>query len=162
MTMTNRMRALQLVLIALVVMGLDQASKYWLVMVLDMPARSPLRLCDYFALVMAWNTGVSFSMFAHGAQWMPTVLTVVALGISAMLARLAMKTEHRLERIGYAMVVGGALGNAIDRIRFGAVADFFYAHIDHWGFPAFNVADSAICCGVALLLFSMMKHPARP
>jgi signal peptidase II len=60
------------------------------------------------------------------------------------------------------MVMGGALGNVVDRLRFGAVADFFYAHIGDLGWPAFNVADSAICIGVGILLVMMLKLPARP
>jgi signal peptidase II len=75
---------------------------------------------------------------------------------------MALKSERNLERIGYAMVVGGALGNAIDRLRFGAVADFFYAHIGDLGWPAFNVADIAICSGVGLLLLALFMSPPTP
>ena len=104
---------------------------------------------------MAWNRGVSFSMFSHAATWMPWLLVGLALVICAVLIHLALKSQNRWERAGYAMVVGGALGNALDRARFGAVADFFYAHIGDLGWPAFNVADMAICGGVALLLLSL-------
>jgi signal peptidase II len=154
-------RPLQVTTIALAVFVLDQWSKYWLIHGLDMAARAPLRLGEYFTLVMAWNTGVSFSMFAHSAQWMPLALTVAAVVVSGVLARLALRSNHRLERIGYAMVVGGALGNALDRVRFGAVPDFFYAHIGDLGWPAFNVADMGISVGVGLLLFSMAQQPRR-
>ena len=146
---------------ALLVFIADQLSKYWLVVVYDMPARAPVHLNAYFALVMAWNKGVSFSMFAGNSVLMPVLLTLAAVIVSVLLTRLALTTTHRLERIGYGMVVGGALGNALDRVRFGAVADFFYAHLGDLGWPAFNVADMGICTGVALLLFSMVKHQAR-
>lgn len=150
-----------LMLAALSCFLVDQVSKYWLVNVYDMPQKSPQHLNDYFALVMAWNKGVSFSMFAHSAEWMPWALVALAVGICAVLVRLAIKSPHRLERIGYGLVVGGALGNALDRIRFGAVADFFYVHMGDLGWPAFNVADMGICCGVGLLLISVIKPAAR-
>ena len=144
------------------IFALDQLSKWWLIEIFGISQRAPVHLCDNFALVMAWNKGVSFSMLAHATPWMPYVLVVMALVISGILVRLCLKSPNRWERVGYAMVVGGALGNAIDRLRFGAVADFFYAHIGDLGWPAFNVADMAICTGVGLLLLSMVKHPARP
>ncbi len=157
---SNRPRFL--FLLALAVLLLDQASKHWLVGLMEARGRAPLPLCDYFSLVMAWNRGVSFSLLAGSTAWMPYVLVAVAVVISALLARLALKSTHRMEQLGYALVVGGALGNALDRLRFGAVADFFYAHVGDLGWPAFNVADMAICAGVGLLLLSVVKHPARP
>ena len=160
--MNRRISTPSLIVIALIVFALDQASKYWLLAVFDIAARAPVRLHENFALVMAWNRGVSFSMFSHSSEWMPYVLAALAASISALLARLALRSEHGLERIGYAMVIGGAMGNALDRLRFGAVADFFYAHIGARGWPAFNVADMAICTGVGLLLFCLLKAPARP
>lgn len=146
---------LHLVLISLLVFVLDQASKYWLIEIYHIRARAPVHLNEYFSLVMAWNKGVSFSMFS---QQVPAyVLVALALMISAVLARLCLKSVKQTERIGYAMVIGGALGNALDRVRFGAVADFFYAHIGDLGWPAFNVADTAICLGVGLVFISLMK-----
>ncbi|MBX9726465.1 MAG: signal peptidase II [Rickettsiales bacterium] len=158
----RRTRITSLLLIAASIFALDQLSKYWLIYELDLRTRAPLYVNEYFSLVMAWNKGVSFSMFAHSAEWMPAVLTVVAVLISGLLAHLCLKSDIRLERIGYAMVIGGALGNACDRVRYGAVADFFYAHIGRLGWPAFNVADMAICTGVGLLLLAMLrrKNPA--
>lgn len=146
--------------IVLFVLVLDQLSKQWLMSLFD-TRPSPIVLCEYFSLVMVWNRGVSFSMFTSSAGGMPYLLILMAVGISLILLHLAMRARYRSERAAYAMVVGGALGNAIDRARFGAVADFFYAHIGDLGWPAFNVADMAICCGVAILLFCAVKYPAR-
>jgi signal peptidase II len=157
MTPVTRAKIWPLVLIASLVFALDQWSKWWLLYVFDIPMRAPVSLTENFALVMAWNRGVSFSLFAHEAEFMPYVLVAVAVIISAILVRLYFKSTHRLERIGYAMVVGGAMGNAIDRLRYGAVADFFYAHIGDLGWPAFNVADMAICTGVGLLLWVLVR-----
>lgn len=151
-----------LIAIASGVFTFDQLSKWWLLEVFQIVQRAPVRLTENFALVMAWNRGVSFSMFSHSSEWMPYVLSALAVVISGILVRLCLKSERRWERVGYALVVGGALGNVVDRLRFGAVADFFYAHIGDLGWPAFNVADSAICVGVGILLVSMLKQPARP
>ena len=155
--LTMKERAKPVLLVAVAVFAADQASKYWLIHGVGLGAHAPIRLCDYFALVMAWNRGVSFSMFAHSAEWMPWLLTVAAVLISALLLRLALHTPKPWERIGYACVIGGALGNAFDRARFGAVADFFYVHVGDLGWPAFNVADMAICSGVGILLLSMLR-----
>ena len=160
--MNKHPHLIPLIITASSVFVLDQLTKWWLLEVFHIAQRSPVSLHENFALVMAWNKGVSFSMFSHSAAWMPYVLSAVAVMISAVLVRLCLKSPHRWERMGYAMVVGGALGNVVDRLRFGAVADFFYAHIGDLGWPAFNIADSAICIGVGVLLISMVKHPARP
>lgn len=155
----NKTSARQLTLIAALTFVLDQLSKYWLLYGVGMMARPPIVVTDFFSLVMVWNKGVSFGMFSRtGQDFMPYALVVLALVISGILARLALTTEKRIERIAYAMVIGGALGNALDRIRFGAVADFFYFHIGDLGWPAFNVADSAICIGVSLLLLTMLRN----
>jgi signal peptidase II len=157
---TLRIKIIRLIGIALAVFTLDQACKYYMLEVVDIAARSPIRLSENVALVMAWNRGVSFSMFAHEAEWMPYVLIAVALAICAVLVRLCLKSADRVERFGYAVIVGGALGNVIDRVRFGAVADFFYVHVGEYGWPAFNIADASICAGVALLLWRVLKKPA--
>lgn len=162
MPATRRQRIVQLLAIGFGVFALDQASKYYLLQILDLPIRAPIHINDYFTLVMAWNRGVSFSLFSTIGGWMPAILTAAAILISGLLARLCLKTSHRLERIGYAMVIGGALGNAVDRMRFGAVADFFYVHVGTFGWPAFNIADMAICTGVGLLLLTILRAPKTP
>lgn len=140
---------------------LDQLSKYWFIEIFQMPVRGVVVLCEYFSLVMAWNRGVSFSMFSHSAAWAPYVLAGMAVVVSAILARMALRSGRRIEWVGYGMVIGGALGNALDRLRFGAVADFFYAHIGDLGWPAFNIADMGIFFGVCLLLFSTLRCSSR-
>lgn len=140
----------------------DQSSKFWLLYHYDIASKSPVAFGPYFSLVMAWNRGVSFSMFSHSAAWMPWVLTALAIVISTLLLRLALKTPFTREKLAYGLVIGGAIGNAIDRVRFGAVADFFYVHVGSVGWPAFNIADSAICLGVGILLLGMIKKPSTP
>ena len=159
-TLTMRQRAKPVALVAIAVFVLDQLSKYLLIDYLEHGARAPMYVNEYFSLVMAWNRGVSFSMFAHSAEWMPYVLTAGAVLISGVLVRLALHTPKCWEQAAYAAIIGGALGNAFDRVRFGAVADFFYAHIGDLGWPAFNVADMAICAGVGILLVFMVRNRA--
>lgn len=158
----DRQRAMQVAGVAALVMTLDQLNKWYMLEVVRIAERAPLVVTDFFRLVMVWNKGVSFGMLNQPADYMPWFLVAVAVIIAAVLWRLALKSNLRWERVGYAMVIGGALGNVIDRLRFRAVADFYYFHLGDLGWPAFNVADAAICLGVGLLLVLMVKHPQRP
>jgi signal peptidase II len=103
----------------------------------------------HFNLTMVWNEGVSFGLLQGFGIW---PLTLLALGISAIFIVWIFKSSTWAECIALAMIVGGAIGNVIDRLRFGAVADFFdvYAYGYHW--PAFNIADACITIGVVILL----------
>ena len=159
MTLPTTRRALHLLLVSLLTIALDQGSKYWLVTELGLAARPPIVLTDFFSLVMVWNHGVSFGMLSHaGSDWAPYLLIALALVISGIMARIALKTVSVWDRLAYGMIIGGALGNAIDRVRIGAVADFFYLHYGTLGWPAFNIADSAICIGVSILLITMLRN----
>lgn len=118
----------------------------------DAPARLPditLPYTSFFNLSMVWNEGISFGLMAGGG-W--GLLTVLSLIISAVFFVWMLRSHVLPEVIALAMIVGGALGNVYDRVRFGAVADFVQVHWNDWYFPTFNVADSAISIGVALLL----------
>lgn len=161
MSTEKKRRALYLTGIALAVIMLDQLHKWYMLAVVDMPHRPPIEVTGFFKLVMVWNTGVSFGMMKDAGPWMPYFLILVALVIALVLVRFGLKSALRWERTGYAMVAGGALANVIDRLRFGAVADFFYFHVGTFSWPAFNVADAFICIGVALLLGMMTFHPGK-
>lgn len=162
MALTQRQRAVTLALTALAVMLLDQLNKWWMLDELGMATRDPIELTPFFRLVMVWNQGVSFGMLQHDVNYMRWFLIAMALVISALMARFGLRSDLKAERIGYGMVIGGALGNVIDRLRYGAVADFFHFHVGSFSWPAFNVADSAICLGVMLLLWMMTFHPQKP
>lgn len=151
MSITSR-RALIFLLIVCGILAIDQASKWAILEVINLDARPPIRVTRFFGLVMVWNYGVSFGMFAMPGTWVPYILKGLAIGISAVLTVMAMRSPHAAERAAFAVIVGGALGNLIDRIRFGAVADFLYFHIGDLGWPAFNIADSAIFLGVTYLI----------
>ncbi len=136
--------------VAVVVVALDQATKAWMMALLDPPRM--VELTGFFDLVPVWNRGVSFGILSsrNGATaWLLGGLAlVVAAGLIVWLAR----AERRLLALGLGSVVGGAVGNVVDRGRFGAVFDFLDFHAAGWHFPAFNLADSAITVGVGLLL----------
>ncbi|MDR3126690.1 MAG: signal peptidase II [Rickettsiales bacterium] len=106
----------------------------------------------FFDIILVWNTGISFSFLSGDTQAMRWLLIAVSLAVTAVIFRFMGREETRLGRTGYAFVIAGALGNVVDRVRYGAVVDFldFHAGSLHW--PAFNVADMLICLGVALLL----------
>jgi signal peptidase II len=139
--------------LTLAVIVLDQASKSWMLHHFFLFER--VHLSPLLDIILTYNTGAAFSMLADASGWQRWVFMVLALGVSVALIvwmrRLAAAT-HGLIACGLALIVGGALGNLIDRVRLGHVIDFIYPH---WGlhyFPAFNVADSAITVGAGLLL----------
>ncbi|MBU6235438.1 MAG: signal peptidase II [Alphaproteobacteria bacterium] len=106
-------------------------------------------ICSMFNLTMVWNEGISFGFLQTGG-W--GFLTIAGLAITGFFAFWMMKAKDTLEVLGIALIVGGALGNIFDRIRFGAVADFIDIYWKNWHFPAFNVADAAISVGVFILI----------
>ena len=137
-------------LIAAAVVVIDQCSKYIIFNLLGVSAYIPVG--DYFNIVRAWNTGVSFSMLNNYGNVGAWLLSGTALFIVIMLLFWLKKEGSRLVQVALGMIMGGALGNVIDRVRFGAVFDFLDVHIgdSHW--PAFNAADSFICIGAALIV----------
>ena len=136
---------------AVLVIVLDQISK-WVILTQVMDPPTTLPILPIFDLVLAWNRGVSFSMFSSDAAHAPYLLAGFAVLVAALLGFLLSRVKTPLPAWGLGLVIGGALGNVIDRLRFGAVIDFLYFHYAGWGWPAFNVADSAITVGVGLLL----------
>jgi signal peptidase II len=150
-------------LYAVVAFVADQLSKLWLV--------DHLRLADYpqgievvpfFKLIMVWNYGISFGMFAdaHDAtrRWL---LIAVAIAITLAMLVWLWRIRTGLLSLALGLVIGGAVGNIIDRLRWGAVADFFYFHYQEWYWPAFNIADSAIFIGVVLLCWESIVNPEK-
>jgi signal peptidase II len=147
-------------LIALPVILLDQLTKWWVLADVMSPPKT-IALTGFFNLVLVWNRGVSFGMFDSHSHWGPILLTMLALVISVVLLIWLRRVESRLVAAAIGLVLGGALGNVVDRVRFEAVVDFldFHAFGYHW--PAFNVADSAISVGVGLLLYDALFESRR-
>lgn len=148
---------------ALLSFAADQLHKWLMLNGLEIAARPPIELTSFFNLVMVWNRGVSFGLFSNHDGEGAVYLTLLALVLSLMLGVWLWRCQDRFVSIALGLVIGGALGNALDRVRFGAVADFFDFHVSGWHYPAFNIADSAIFIGVCLLLWDSFfrKGPSK-
>ncbi|MDP6390284.1 MAG: signal peptidase II [Alphaproteobacteria bacterium] len=137
--------------IAAAVILLDQATKWLVLEVVMAPPRS-IPVTDFFNIVMVWNRGVSFGLFDNDSMWTPVLLSLLAVGITIVLMVWLRRAEGRWLALGLGMVIGGAVGNVIDRAVWRAVFDFLDFHVAGYHWPAFNVADSAITVGVVLIL----------
>jgi signal peptidase II len=138
----------------------DQGSKLWLIHVFDLPARRVVTLAPVLELRLVWNSGISYGLFQHessGWQWLLFAIKLFAVGLLwVWLAR----APSRLTAVALGLIIGGALGNSIDRLLYGAVADFVHFHIGTFSWYVFNVADTAIVAGVAGLLYASLQTPA--
>jgi len=133
----------------------DQLTKFWVVSALRLG--QSIELTSFFNLVFVYNAGAAFSFLSDAGGWQRWFFVVLALAVSGWLTLLI--RQHASERmlpLAAALILGGALGNVIDRIRFGAVVDFLDVHAAGWHWPAFNVADSAISAGVVLLILQQL------
>lgn len=141
--------------LAALVVALDQASKQWVLGSFQL--MESLVVTPFFNLVLVFNSGAAFSFLAGAGGWQKWFFVVLALVISAWL--VVMLRQHAKEKLmptALALILGGALGNVIDRLRFDAVVDFLDFHLAGWHWPAFNVADSAITVGVVLMLLHQL------
>jgi signal peptidase II len=152
-------------LAALVTLVLDQASKYWLLNVPDIAERAPVRVTPFFDLVLQWNIGISFGLLQNDSPAAQLALMLVKVVAVIALAIWMTRSQTILATIALGLIIGGAIGNAIDRIAYGAVVDFALFHIEIAGktytWYVFNLADTAIVAGVAALLYdSFIGVPA--
>lgn len=143
--------------IAALLVVLDQISKWWIVGHLMNPPRH-IELTSFFNLVMVWNQGVTFGL-GNNVEWARWLFAGLALVIVVILIGWLWRSAHFWVLVALGLVIGGAIGNVIDRLRWGAVADFldFHAFGYHW--PAFNLADAGIVVGVLLLVLDALFGP---
>jgi signal peptidase II len=135
----------------------DQLTKFWIVSALKLG--QSIELTSFFNLVFVYNPGAAFSFLSDAGGWQRWFFVVLALAVSGWLTLLIWQhASERLLPLAAAMILGGALGNVIDRVRFGAVVDFLDVHAAGWHWPAFNVADSAISVGVVLLIVQQLFY----
>ena len=152
-------------LAAIAVLVLDQASKLWLLFVFDIGHRGAVRVTPFFDLVLAWNTGISYGWFQNqGAAGRAILLAVKAVAVIVLAIWMA-RARTQLATIALGLIIGGALGNAIDGFAYGAVVDFALFHLQFgaktFNWYVFNLADVAIVAGVAALLYdSFLGVPA--
>lgn len=141
--------------IALIVIILDQISKYWVSATLTYG--DPVVFTSFFNFTLLHNTGAAFSFLSEAGGWQRWFFTAVAAGVSVVLVIwLARVAEKRYEALGLALILGGAIGNLYDRVVLGHVVDFIVVHYQDYYWPAFNIADSAITVGAALLILDML------
>ena len=129
----------------------DQVVK-WLVQQ-SMAYGESIPVTPFFNWVHVWNTGAAFSLFADGGGWQRYFLITIAVVVSIVLIRLILQCRRRGEAIAYSLILGGAMGNLIDRIFRGYVVDSFDVYWQSWHWPAFNLADIAIVLGTVLFLY---------
>jgi signal peptidase II len=145
---------------ALIVLVLDQILKLAVLDLLDGGARA-IVVTPFFNLVLVWNRGVSFGMLQGLGAILPWALAAVALAVIVGLVVWLSRTGQRPVAFGLGLVIGGALGNVVDRARYGAVADFLDFHLAGYHWPAFNLADAAICVGAVILIADGLLAPRR-
>jgi signal peptidase II len=140
--------------VALAALVVDQASKLWLLNGFDLAANQPVRLTPFLDIVLAWNRGISYSLFTTDSASGPWILLAITLGVTVLLAAWLWRAEQTITAVALGLLIGGALGNAYDRFAYGAVVDFVHVHAGSFSWYIFNGADVAICVGVAVLLLA--------
>jgi signal peptidase II len=161
--MTPRLRTG--VIAAIVVLLLDQATKLWLLFGFDIASRGAVRVTPFFDLVLALNTGISYGWFQTDSALGQVVLLGFKVIAVVVLSIWMARSQTRLATFALGLIIGGAIGNAIDRLAYGAVVDFAHFHVklgeNDFSWYVFNLADTAIVVGVAALLYdSVFGEPA--
>lgn len=147
--------------LSLLVVGIDQLTKWLALNHIQMGEAVPIT--SFFQLVLLFNPGAAFSFLSDQPGWQRWLFTGLAAAICIWLFSMLRKHQHeRLLPTAFSLIMGGAIGNVIDRLAHGAVVDFLYFHIGRYGWPAFNGADSAITLGVALMLWAHFRPPQNP
>ncbi|MGQ0444107.1 MAG: signal peptidase II [Beijerinckiaceae bacterium] len=131
----------------------DQANKLWLIFVYGIETRQPVRLAPFFDVIYAKNPGISYSMLPAQIGMERLGLLTVTLAATAFLGLWLWRAGTKTAGVGLGFIVGGALGNAYDRLAYGFVADFYHFHAGSFSWYVFNLADAAIVAGVALLIY---------
>lgn len=155
---TRRNRLLLASAAALLAFLMDQATKLWALDALWPPYQVVVEVLPVWNMRLGFNTGVTFGMFrdsAAGAVWALVSIKLVVVGF---LLWWLSRGETRVEALALGLVIGGAMGNVLDRVRIGAVVDFLDWHYGGWHWPTFNMADVAIVCGVGLLLLASFRQ----
>lgn len=149
-------------LVAGVSLALDQANKLWLIDVYDIARRQPVALAPFFDVVFAKNPGISYSLLSAHSPAGRWALVAFTLAATALIGAWLWRATSRSVGLGLGLVLGGALGNAIDRFAYGWVADFYYVHVGDFRWYVFNLADVAITFGVVLLLADSLLPTRTP
>ncbi len=149
------------VLIAAATLVADQGLKRWLLDGFGLDARQPVHVAPFVDLVLAWNHGVSYSLFTAATEQGRLTLLAVTLFATGILAIWLARSHKRGTAVALGLLIGGALGNALDRYSHGAVMDFVWIHADGFSWYIFNGADVAITLGVVLLILESFFGPGQ-
>jgi signal peptidase II len=146
---------------SLAVVAADQVSK-WLIQSVFMPGQRHAVL-PFFDLVLVFNKGAAFSFLADAPGWQtPVFVGIAAVAVGIVSWMLVREPGKKLLCAGLALILGGAIGNVVDRVAYGHVVDFVLLHAGGWHFPAFNVADSAITVGAGIVILDGFLHKDAP
>ena len=139
----------------LILIFLDQVTKWWIINYIMQPIKI-LPITPFFNIVLTWNSGISFGIFSNQGSFSVIILSTLATLIVFFLAVWLIKAVNKKLIIGLICIIGGAIGNIIDRVYHGAVIDFLDFHIKSYHWPAFNVADSCIFIGATLIILDSL------
>lgn len=145
---------------ALIVLAVDQASKWYMLLSVMQPPRV-IPVSSFFNLVSVWNRGVSFGMFDSDSPYSSWILSALAIAIVIFLINWLRKSEQKHVSFAIGLIIGGAIGNVIDRSIHGAVFDFLDIFVGRYHWPAFNVADSGITVGAVILVLDSLFSKAE-
>lgn len=152
-------KGLRWLALSAIVIGLDQLTKSWITSGFQLG--DSITITSFFNLVLAYNTGAAFSFLAGASGWQRVFFIAIAVIASIVIVYLMRKPQNdTLMNAALALILGGAIGNVIDRVLLGHVVDFIQVHGAGFYFPAFNVADSAITVGATLLIWDSFRKPA--
>ena len=148
------------VLLALGVLIADQMTKWWAQM--SLPMAQPIKVTDFLNWFLIYNPGAAFSFLSQAGGWQRWFFTVIGIVAAIAIIWLLQKNTHdRPFCLALSLILGGAIGNVIDRLLYGAVVDFIDVHYDGWHWPAFNVADSAISIGATLIVINEIRRAIK-
>ena len=147
--------------IALVTLALDQASKLYLLFGYDLPLNQPVAVTSFLEFIVVWNRGISYGLFQQESDLGRWILILLSLAASIWLTLWLWRTQQRFLAASLGLIVGGAVGNAIDRVAYGAVFDFVHIHVGTFSWYVFNVADAGIVAGVIGLLYDSLVLEGR-
>lgn len=148
------------VLLALGVLIADQMTKWWAQM--SLPMAQAIKVTDFLNWFLIYNPGAAFSLLSQADGWQRWFFTVIGIVAAVVIIWLLQKNTHdRPFCLALSLILGGAIGNVLDRLLYGAVVDFIDMHYDGWHWPAFNIADSAISIGATLIVINEIRRAIK-
>jgi len=147
--------------LAALVLLIDQAYKWWMLNVYDIASRGLVTITPFFDITLVWNKGISYGLFQQDSDTGRYILIGIILCITAVLVVWLLRVQGYFVALAMGLILGGALGNVIDRMVYGAVADFFSFHFAGYYWYVFNLADVWVVAGAALLIYDSLFHDAQ-